>query len=360
MLPYVIVLISTCYLLVVVRHAYHYQQKWVAYLCTVVITVFAMLRGYVGTDTYSYHVMFFDYGSESLLSNMQSIEPLFAILIKFSALMSGNSFVFTGLISVVQGLVLIRLIRTSDKPAIFLAIYIAVFYLNFEFNILRAGTAILLLMLASRAKSDNNGKLFYLFGIASVLTHYTAIIGFFPMVFMKEKGATAKILATVLMLTCVAAIFYLLLNSPQNYKIMFYSHNFFTGEFLTFGIGFIVIQLIYLLIYISAVNKNNVVPLTAFFLVWLIMVWATIPFEFVGRIADLVNALLLFSVIEHKFVGWRSQALNIGLLALICVSLSGNFKGVLNDAMISAKGANLSINYLMSPYNPYKFFWEDQ
>ena len=90
--------------------------------------------------------------------------------------MTTNGFVFLASISIIQGLLLYFLIKGSNYPATFLAVYIALFYMDFEFNTLRAGIAILLLVMANRAVIKNNPSHFYLVGLSAVLIHYSAIM----------------------------------------------------------------------------------------------------------------------------------------------------------------------------------------
>ena len=359
MLIYAVVLIGCCILLLMAHTGRHEQQKQIAYFCVFIITVFAAVRGYVGTDTYSYHMIFVDNSSEAILDIAKIIEPLFALLIKSTALITDNSFVFIALISIIQGLILMKLVNTSKNPVDFLLIYIAVFYLNFEFNILRAGTAVLLLVWANQIPNDEeNRKKFYLIGIAAVLTHYSAVIGFLPMVLLRQKEVNTRLLATALIVIALVCAYYFVIGNEALYgKYLIYSGEFGFEESSATNRSFIFSLPIYFLLYISVVNRKNVLGISSLFLVWVGLRWMTTILGFVGRAESIVNALLLFSVIEHILVGWRKQVRSTAILGLTIMWLIGTLLNI-EDPVIPS-GSSFNDNYLNSPFIPYKFLWEN-
>lgn len=360
MLPYYYVLIPTCILLVLTHKTALYQQRWIAYFCVFLITIFAGARGYVGTDTYAYHMMFVNFSDYSFLENVNIIEPLFVLLIKLSSLISDNSFVFSVLISIIQGLLLIGLIRTSNNPAFFLATYIAIFYLNFEFNILRAGTAILLLILAIRVSEGKNVIIFYLLGVVAVLIHYSALIVFLPMVYLRQSEIKSKLLIIVPIVAIVIILFFLVINNTLLGlgKYMVYVEEFNTVSTTT-NRGFFFSLPLYILLYLSVANKTNFKDWTLLFFIWLILRCVTAFFAIVGRVEMFVNAIFLFSVIELKLVGWRRQLRSVALVCLIFLWLFGNLLVLSTVDPVSSEGVDSVNSNLMSPFNPYKFFWEE-
>lgn len=337
------------------------QQQWAAYFCVFIITIFSAVRGYVGTDTYSYHMMFVDNNVEDIVDISKIIEPFFAILIKFTALITDNSFAFIALISIIQGLILVKLVETSKNPIDFLIIYVAVFYLNFQFNILRAGTAILLLVLANRISNEmENKKGFYLLGIAAVLIHYSAVIGFLPMVLIRQKKGGARLLAVALIVIALIFAYYFVIGNEALYgKYLVYSGEFGFEESSATNRSFIFSLPIYFLIYISVVRRVSFLGITSLFLVWFFLRWVTLFFVFVGRVEIIVNALLLFFVIEHVLVGWRSKVRSVALVGLMVMWLSGTLMALREEDPVVSGGVVLDENHLMSPFNPYKFFWEE-
>ena len=193
MLVYAAVMIACLLLLTVAHLGSTRQRKRIVLFSVFALTCFAALRGYVGTDTGAYHSMFSNFSNESLADVLGVVEPIFALLIKAAATFSDDSFVFVVLIALIQGLLLARVATTSNNPLDFLAIYVTIFYLNFHFNIVRAGTAILFLILAMRVpKEDDNQTKFYALGVAAILAHYSAVIGFLPLLLLRQRAAAPR------------------------------------------------------------------------------------------------------------------------------------------------------------------------
>lgn len=338
------------------------QQKRVAYFCVLLITLFSAMRGYVGTDTYSYHVMFINGSIENMLDISKSIEPLFAALIKFSAFIINSSFVFIALISIIQGILLIKLISISKNPANFLMVYIAIFYLNFEFNILRAGTAILFIVLANQLSNNKNNNVgFYLAGIAAVLIHYSTAIAFLPMIILNQKKKNTKLLAIALVVITLIGAYYFVLNNDALYgKYIIYSSEIFSQISDTENRSFIFSLPLYFALYLSVVERENRLRVTSLFLIWLVLRWGTSLFMLVGRVEIIVNALLLFSVVEYDLTGWKRRVRSIALVGLSVMWLYGTLIVLQKGDPASSGSIALDEDHLMSPFNPYKFFWEER
>lgn len=361
MFSYAVVMIPACLFLLAVRMTPEYVQRRVAYMVVVVITAFAALRGYVGTDTYAYHRMFENFSTESMAETVQFTEPLFVALIKLAASVSENSFVFVGLIALVQGLILLRLIKVSKKPADMLAVYIAVFFVNFEFNILRAGTSILLLMAARQVWKEKNGTLFYFFTFAAVFAHYSAVVAALPMIFMRENRMSLKILVLILVVPLIAAVSFLLVSPGQIEKYVGYIEQARAGSEASYGVGFFILILLYFLLYLSAVTKKNFLPLTALFLSWITIRWLSNHILFLDRIEIIVNALMLYGIVEKRIAGWQRQTQAAALICLTFLSLYGTLDG-LEKSDAGARGMETlddKIAANTSPYIPYKFFWNE-
>lgn len=92
MLPYLLVLGITCFAMFFGSGLGRKEQKQLAFVFILFITFFAAARGYVGTDTYSYHHIFLDHKNESFLWSISSIEPLFSVLMRVSSFFSESSF----------------------------------------------------------------------------------------------------------------------------------------------------------------------------------------------------------------------------------------------------------------------------
>ena len=355
MLPYLLMLGCTISILLFGLNFHENKQKWFAFFGVIVITLFAAVRGFNGTDTYSYHLMFSENISTPLMEAVRIIEPLFAFLLKFTSIFTENSFVFIAFVSVIQGLILVKLVCTSKKPVIFLLVYVSVFYFDFEFNILRAGTAILLLILASRYIDSSRSGEFYIYGGAAVLMHYSALFGFLPLVYIKEDRLWVRISFTVLALFSILIIFNYLLDQSRLDIFAKYLDSVAKDQLSQFGFGFYIIQLLYLLFYFGTVKIEKFAIHTFLFVAWVAMMWLSLSFAYVDRINVVISALFLFLGIEANVTIRRNQVRIIALAGIIVVSLFGN----LTTMEAVSNSTELDPNYAASPYIPYKFFWEE-
>lgn len=362
MVVYAGVLIACLLLLSVAQLGSTRRRRQVTLLCVLGLTSFAALRGHVGTDTYAYHSMFSDFGNESWADVLGVVEPVFALLMKAVALFSDDSFAFVVSIAIIQGLLLARVATTSKNPLDFLAIYVTVFYLNFHFNIVRAGTAILLLILAMRVpKADDNQVKFYAYGVAAVLTHYSAIIGFLPLVLLRQRASNAKMLAAGLLVLLMGAIYYFV--TAEEFllaKYVTYAEILVPDVSNPVSLSFILAIPLYLLLYISAVSKRNRIGLTLLFGVWFFTRWLTSIFTLFGRVEIIINAVLLFSMIELTLIGWRQKSRRIAVTGLTVMWLFGSLLSLQEEDAILARIGGLESLYVMSPFIPYKFIWDDK
>ena len=362
MLVYAAVMIACLLLLTVAHFGSRRQRKRIVLFGVFALTCFAALRGYVGTDTGAYHSMFSDFSNESLADVLGVVEPIFALLMKATATFSDDSFVFVVLIAVIQGLLLARVATTSNNPLDFLAIYVTIFYLNFHFNIVRAGTAILFLILAMRVpKEDDNQTKFYALGVAAILAHYSAVIGFLPLLLLRQRAANAKSLAIGLLVLVMGSVYYFTTaNEFLLAKYLAYVDILAPDVTNSVSLSFILGIPLYLLLYVSAVNKSNRVGLTLLFTVWLFARWLTAVFTLFGRVEIIINALLLFSIIELALVGWRHQLRKVAVTGLTVMWLFGSLLGLQEESSIM-DGLGISDSlYRMSPFIPYKFIWDDK
>lgn len=355
MIPYLLVLGCTVSVLLLGLNFHEDKQKWFAVCGVITITLFAAVRGFNGTDTYSYHLIFSENVSTPLIELVRIIEPLFALLLKFISIVTENSFVFIAFVSAIQGLILVKLVCTSKKPIIFLLVYVAIFYFEFEFNILRAGTAILLLVLASRCIASPRSRGFYVYGSAAVLMHYSALFGLLPLVYLKEDRLWVRVLFTILSLLAALIVFDYLLDQSRLGIFARYLDFFVKDQLSQFGFGFYVIQLLYLLFYFSIVKRENFAIQTFFLVIFVMMLWLGLSFAYIDRINVIISALFLFLGIEVDVAARRNQIRIIALAGIILVGLFGNLttmEGV-------STSTELEPNYAASPYIPYRFFWEE-
>jgi hypothetical protein len=155
------------------------------YLIILIITIFAGIRGEVGTDTLAYHEIYTEFLQNDFQTNIRSFEPGFIFLCYMTSFFSLNVYALTFSISLMQMYALCVIVKKTNKPIHFLLIYISLFYLNLEFNILRSGISVLFLVCAS-LYINSKSKNFYLYGFCSIIFHYSSLIGFIPLIFLLE------------------------------------------------------------------------------------------------------------------------------------------------------------------------------
>jgi len=355
MFPYFFVMGSVTSILLLGLRFYEGGQKWISFFCVMVLTLFAAARGFNGTDTYSYHLMFSDNLSTPFAELMKNVEPLFALLLIFTSMIADNSFVFIALVSFVQGLILVKLVQTSKRPILFLIVYATVFYFDFEFNILRAGTAILLLVLATRYIDCQERVTFYICCSAAILMHYSVLIAVVPLIYIKEDAFRAKIFFTALtLLTALVASAYMIDQSRMGIFIKYFD-TFERNQISNFGFGFFAIQFLYIIYGISFMKRERFFIPAFLLLIWAAMMWAGIYFLYVDRVAIVVSAIFLFLGLEADVPDKKNI---IRIVALAGISCLGLFSNLTNMESISMS-TELELNYASSPYVPYKFFWEE-
>lgn len=361
MFPYAMVMVPACLFLLGIRNMPDHIQRRISYVFAIIITIFAGARGYVGTDTHAYHRMFNEFNTDGFEEIIRFTEPMFALLIKLSAFISESSFVFIALIALIQGLILVRILKASPRPADFLAIYIAVFFVNFQFNILRAGTAILLLLAARQVWHQKNGMPFYFLCFAAVFAHYSAMIAVFPMIFLRNGHVSKKIFMLFVLPLMIGVIFYFMVSPDQYERYLSYSQDAHLGESAQYGVGFFIYLLMYFLLYLSVLNEKNFWPLTFLFFLWMSLRWLSNHIYYLDRIEIIINALFLYGMLERKAVGWKSHVRLLASTSLVFLGLYGTLIN-LSQADAGVRSMPMSKDEIVtdsSPYIPYKFFWDE-
>lgn len=358
MFVYAGVLLSCLVLLTLASQGSVSLQKWATLCCVAGLTSFAAIRGYVGTDTYAYHTMFSDFSGESLSDIFVVIEPVFAVLIKFVALLSDNPFVYMICIAIIEGLLLAYAALTSRDPIRFLSLYLVIFYLNLHFNVVRAGVAILLLILAMRVPKDSGHEIrFFVLGLLAVLSHYSAILGFVPLLLLRHHAAHSKWIAAGSVVLLLGVI-YVSADASVFVRYLDYVDLLVPDVTKTVSLSFLLSVPLYAMLYACAVTKRNKVRITLLFATWLFLRWLTSIFSLVGRVEMIVNALLLFSIVELALSGWRQRLRAWALTGLTAMWFFGALIGLQQEESI-LEGLGVAGLYTQSPFVPYKFMWED-
>lgn len=335
------------------------RQSVVVGACGVFLTGFAALRGYVGTDTFAYHQIFRQGATEDFTLVLRTIEPVFAIFIKFIAAFSDSGFAFVSFVAVVQGALLTRLAMTSRSPAQFLMLYLALFYLNLHFNIIRAGIAVLFLIAAIRVSPGGSQRNLYAYAMGALLSHYSAIIVAFPLLVLRQPGPVRKAIATILIILGCAFAYVFGEFDEVVARYLAYSDILAADAANSISLSFLLGIPLYMLMYVSAVNRSNALGLTALFCVWLAVRWLTSIYSLVGRVEIVINCVLVFSILEMSLIGWRSRLRAVAVCALAAMWMVGSLLGLSReDDILSNLGVESAL-YLNSPFVPYRFFWEE-
>jgi len=291
---------------------------------------------------------------------LEIVEPIFALLIGMVAALSGESFAFVIAIGLLQGLLLMQLIKSSRSPVDFLMIYIGIFYLSFQFNVLRAGTGILFLLMASRVpREERNQAQFYFFGVAAVLSHYSTLLAFIPMLFLRIPLSNPKALIPAISLMTAGAYYFLVFSwEAIGAKYLIYSDLLAPDVTNTLSMTFILGLPIYLAIFTTAVTRKKWIGLAFLLAVWIGLRWLTSIFSLAGRVEMIVNAMLLFYMIEIPSDGWRKKLRGFSVSVLTVMWVAAALFGLANEDKIMTNLDVVSDVYLSSPFTPYHFIWE--
>jgi EpsG-like putative glucosyltransferase len=154
-----------------------------SFLYFLLIVIFAGLRGDVGQDTYNYGDIYNNISDWNILLNLK-VEPVFAGLASLHKLIFNSTTGFLFSISLIQGALLYYSTRKLKYRWIFLLIYLYTFYLNFHFNVIRAGLALLFFL---SSISTKNNKISSIFIIGSFLTHFS-MVAFLPVYILLKKA----------------------------------------------------------------------------------------------------------------------------------------------------------------------------
>lgn len=358
MFVYALVLLPVCLISILASQLPIKQQRQIVYGLVFVLTAFAALRGYVGTDTSAYHSMFEDYASESIVDLVRIVEPVFAILLVITGWFSDSSFAFVFSISILQGIILFFILGRCESPAMFLAIYTSTFFVNFHFNILRGGVAALLLLVAIHYLISGTQKKFYLAGTMSILSHYSSLLFFLPMTVV-DRSWKAGLLVLLLSTTIAFGLVYYFVNDARLLQYINYSLLFDSDEGVRYGSGLIALFILYAILYYFTVSRENFSVLTLLLLTWYVIRFLSNYILFIDRLEVVINLIFLYLVTQHKPTGRTRIFWTLALSMLVLLNSYGALIG-LEKADQSSRGAfDPDSSRRNSTYLPYKFIWEE-
>lgn len=362
MLPYLLVLIPSSLVLVLARGFGDRDRKLTSLACLVVLGLFAGLRGFVGIDTYMYHLIYMGTRTGTFAGVLAQVEPVFALLVKMTYWMHDSSFFFVGLVAVLQGILVLVLLRSSQDPPGFLLLYLANFYLAFQFNILRAGTAILFLAMSVRWVRKKDGWRFYLYSFLAVMCHFSAVIGFLPLLIFHTESRKVRFIVLLAFLSlCLGLYLATVYTNLAPEKYAGYVVMDLRAEIKPSYIGLAIRIFINVLLYYLVVTRENAGLLRLLLLLWLSMRLLSVELVLVNRFEIIFSALYIFYCFEQVVTGTKWRLRTLAFAGLTLLSLASNIRGLTLDETQIARGSMvIDVNHSMSPYLPYKFYWQEQ
>lgn len=334
------------------------------YIGCAVLTAFSLLRGYVGTDTYSYHQQFLAYSDVSLdwLWSL-SLEPSFLLLVNiiasigtfFSVAPDVLSFVYVASISLIQGLLLFLILRIVRNPHLFLFFYTATFYINFHFNILRAATATLaaclsILLLLDPIHRRSGFVLLY----TTPFIHYGAII-IVPIILTYDAIVNRKYLRLLGVLAAALLVLGLawmvLLNIPELGVLADKYEYYIDDRSTSIGIGFLLNMILMLLLIATALYQHKV-DLVFFGVPVLILRVYALRNPGIDRVMQMLYPILVLLLVQRTTTNTRA-------IVTVLVFILGAINGLSAIASLpEADKEGVLPEYQMSPYIPYRTIFE--
>jgi len=353
MLFYTLLILTSLALVVLSLYLNKKTRLTVCIVVSSILGIIASIRGYVGTDTYAYHrqfnvindieVSYFDASIKYFI-----VEPVFMLLAKLVYFVNGDSFSYLACIGVLQTILLILIIRKLENPSLFLIFYIPSIYINNHFNILRASTALLLILL-SMIYINEGGIKFYLTLLASVLCHYTAIIIVVYVLLykkLKDKRYISSIALMFILVLCIMVIT-TMLSDLILVKYGKYALDDFKIQDSSFGFGLLLQLLLYLCIGIS-LYKTNLSAAIFFVVPAILLKYLTLHLSLVGRIESFILPMLILLVANTK----KSDAQRLfAYSSYLIIMLS-----LINAFGVLAELSKTDMQALDSPYIPYHTF----
>jgi hypothetical protein len=312
-------------------------------LCSV-----AVLRGYVGTDTYSYHLQYdLIISNEAYDLKLFLIEPAFIVIGKLVEFAGGDSFAYVSLIGVIQALLVIFILKRIERPDLFLMFYVSTFYLSFHFNIIRASTS-LLLILISLLWVKKGGAKFYITLWSSVLFHYTAILIVLYILLYRRFSEKKYISGIVSILSLSAIIAYSLAIFGDEFIFVKYHEYINTSLRLEqeTGVGFLFLLCLYLGLAVTLFKENSLEAIFFALPVILIKVFA-INYPLLVRLECFILPVFILFLTKDVFKDSRRCIINI-IIVVLCIL---NIYGVVSALPIDDR--DLDFAHRASPYIPY-------
>jgi hypothetical protein len=326
------------------------------------LTAFAFLRGDVGTDTYTYHQQYFDFAAvDTDILRMLAIEPFFLLLIKLLAAVGSLtglrpealSTAFVGMIALFQGWLLMLLLRRLRDPGLFLLFYSATFYVNFQFNILRAATATLLLCLSVLLlDTPADRRKGFVVLLLTPAVHYGAVL-LVPWVLAYDALRTGRYLRFALVAitaaTVAGAVLALAMSQPF-FEIMAHKYTtYLQDQSTTAGIGFVLNMAMLVLVAVFALGYDKA-DLFFFAIPVLALRVLALSLPAADRVVDMLYPMMALAIAQRT----RRTVYAPVTLLLLLLSTMNAISTVAGLPNSDTQGAQQQ--YRLSPYLPYRTF----
>lgn len=321
-------------------------------LVTLVLGAVASLRGYVGTDTYSYHLQFDWITSQEYFdAKLLIIEPAFVLIAKLVELVGGDSFAYVASIGILQTLLIIFILRRIERPEPFLIFYIATFYINFHFNIIRASTATLFIMISLMWIKEGGYK-FLIPLWASVFFHYTAILFVAYVMLYKQFKEKKYVYLPLLILLILAAVFGIITMFSDVLYLKYGGYLEDLEVVRGLGIGLLLQLVLYVGLGVITFKRSKM-DMIFFALPVVLIKILSVPYPILGRLEAFSLPLFLLVLTKDAVYSWQRE-LSSGILVVL--SLLNVYSVVSGLPAADTQGGDLA--HISSPYIPYHTLFE--
>ncbi|SHK80165.1 EpsG family protein [Rhodothermus profundi] len=271
------------------------QLRPLAIGVTLLLSLVAVLRGSVGTDTAVY---------ERLATRSEAwsgIEPAFWILMYIFNAITQDPVLTVRAFSGVLAVVLMLYIYRSDEDELFflMSFFMPLFFYNFSMNVIRVGIAFSILLLA--LQEDRRGRTLsaMLLGGLSVMFHYSMIFSLFYLWFNQEYKIESKDRRSIMWMILLFVVMVVLVVLNENYflaKLAVYAR--LEAPSLFSGISRIMLGLVLLtgvfLSSIPATQKKRIIYSSLFFMIFFFGLGIYVT----PRLLDMVNLLIPIAMLR--------------------------------------------------------------
>jgi len=297
----------------------------------------AFLRGDVGTDTFTYELMFREFDGRNYEWN--GIEPGFiALAATLMAIIPDADLAVRACALVFFSLLALVIIRGDENERFFcIAYFLPITAYSYSMNVLRVGFAALILVLATQEIRKGSLKRLFLAGLPSVLFHYTSLFGLsYLMISQRPWLKFSSVVSMLLLLLLSIAVFFVaevyLLGKIGDYAPQAgerYS-TILTSIFVVCRVSLVFVVLLFTKL--PAAEKFRLIVLVELFLV---TAGLLSQYSYAGlRVFALISFLGPLSILaSYSRLGLNFEGkLKIAFIASSLIGAAGTYYGFLNAA----------------------------